>query len=130
MCAPVRIDRESGRWGYKWSAESATLSKNSAEMSLSGMEQLELGRLLTNFECGAFNHSATSPRGKKLKWCRPYLAAAPQRNKSTPIAVALITGGCQFLQLAAELAIERIRTAAAQRDGKAQQPPQQHIFVT
>src|SRR6516225_2815542 len=52
------------------------------------------------------------------------------KQGSTPIAVALITGGCQFLQLAAELAIERIRTAAAQRDGKAQQPPQQHIFVT
>jgi hypothetical protein len=36
---------------------------------------------MPHFECGAFNHSATSPRGKKLKWSRPYLAAAPQRHK-------------------------------------------------
>src|SRR5437763_2859617 len=34
------------------------------------------------------------------------------------------------LEFAAEFAVERIWPAAAQRDGEAQQAPQQHIFIT
>ena len=37
--------------------------------------------------------------------------------------------GHRALELFAQFAIERIRPAAAQRDGEADQPPQQHVFI-
>src|SRR5262245_44975153 len=47
----------------------------------------------------------------------------------TPRFIPLLAFVPSLLQFPPKLAIERIRAAAAQRDGKAQQPPQQHIFV-
>src|SRR5215510_14149815 len=51
------------------------------------------------------------------------------RDIEPPRFIPLLAFVPSLLQFAPKLAIERIRAAAAQRDGKAQQPPQQHIFV-
>src|ERR1700733_784824 len=70
-----------------------------------------------HFECGAFNHSATSPEGKNLSDAARYVTAAPSGDK---VRYWTRRGP---LELPAELAIERKRSTAAQRDSEADQPP-------
>src|SRR5271154_6902266 len=77
---------------------------------------------MPHFECGAFNRSATSPEGEKRERRGAVFSGATRGKQEREIR--------RRLKLPAELAIERVGTAAAQRDGKADQPPQQHVFVT
>src|SRR5205823_12722238 len=46
-----------------------------------GIRTLDTVARMPHFECGAFNRSATSPKGAKGSRSNPYLAAAAQRNK-------------------------------------------------
>src|SRR4029077_14092259 len=78
---------------------------------------------MPHFELGAFNHSATSPEGQSLSDAARYVTAAGCRDK-------LRFAGWFRLQFPADFAVERIRPAAAQRDGKADQAPQQYVFIT
>ena len=109
---------------------------------------------MPHFECGAFNHSATSPEQReRLKRRAAYLAAAgagykkasgttrrkgaatvqktpnPQRFAAPATRTSQKSLVTARLELPAELAIERVRSAAAQRDGEAQQTPKQRVFV-
>jgi hypothetical protein len=71
---------------------------------------------MPHFECGAFNHSATSPRGaKNAQVVPPYLAAAGHGNKRYGKEAQAGWAGSRpitLLQFAPEPAIERIRAAA------------------
>src|SRR5215831_2874234 len=72
-------------------------------------------------ECTALEMRHT---GNRIGGSNPSLSASASPERLTRYGYRTV-----LLQLAADLAVERIRAAAAQRDGKAQQSPQQHIFV-
>src|SRR5580704_12947815 len=73
---------------------------------------------MPHFECGAFNHSATSPQYREsASVAAQYLAVYPQGHKAA------------LSEFLADLAVERIRPAAAQRDGETHQSPDQDVFI-
>src|SRR5579884_633536 len=92
---------------------------------------------MPHFECGAFNHSATSPRhAARFGLAALYLAAARRRNKVDRGGWGPASANCGIfapsrrLKLAADQPVERVGPAAAQRNGEEDQAPEEDEFPT
>ena len=85
------------------------------------VQRVRDGRLRTNIGTVATLDNAVAAS------IRPSGSAG--RRSSKFVTEAYGSPAAANLQLPAELAVERIRAAAAQRDGEADQAPQQHVFV-
>src|SRR5215813_1448587 len=79
---------------------------------------------MPHFECGAFNHSATSPyRSVMRPWC------ALSRPRAGPETSAPRRAHTHASQLSADQPVERIGAAATQSNGQTDETPHQRVFI-